>query len=162
MMPLETYGCADLDVELAHWVAVVHGVECRHFVDTHWRHLEYPRNFVHDADAAEAVLALSEVEERHDGGLLVLGGVARHNLFDELLILRREFERDLGVVLGRVAMLQTVSVVERCSVRNKVTYDIERAALIPRGARDAESPPLSPLELPRGAWGNSACEGYQS
>lgn len=105
---LPTYRCADLDVELAHGVAVVHGVEGCHFVDTHWRHLEYPGHLVHDADAAESVLALAQVEQRHDGRLLVLRGVAGDNLLDELLILRREFEGDLGVVLGRVAMLQTV------------------------------------------------------
>jgi hypothetical protein len=67
-----TYGCADLDVELAHRIPVVHGVEGCDLVHAHGRHLQYAANFVHDADACEAVLALSEVEERHDGGLLVL------------------------------------------------------------------------------------------
>ena len=113
-------------MELAHGVAVVHGIERRHFVDTHWWHLEYPRNLVHDADAAESVLALSEVEERHDGGLLVLGGVTGDDFLDELLILRREFEGNLGIVLGRVAVLQKTQlapshlVCERCGCGQKV------------------------------------------
>lgn len=103
---LPTYGCADLDVELAHGVPVVHGVESSNLVYTHWRHLQYPRHLVHDADAAESVLALSEVEERHDGGLFVLRGVPGEDLLDKLLILGSEFEGNLEVVLGRVAMLQ--------------------------------------------------------
>jgi hypothetical protein len=70
-----THSCADLDVELAHGVPVVHGVESRNFVYTHGWHLQYPRNFIHNADAAESMLALSQVEKRHYGGLLVLRGV---------------------------------------------------------------------------------------
>jgi hypothetical protein len=52
------------------------------------------------------VLALSEIEERHDGGLLVLRGVAGDDLFDELLILRGELEGNFDVVFGGVAMLR--------------------------------------------------------
>lgn len=136
--------CANLDVVLAHGIPVIHCVESGNFVYTHGRHLEYPCNLVHDADAAESVLALTKVEERHDGCFLVLRGVPRDDFLDELLILRREFEGNLGIVLGRVAV------------------DVERAALIPRGARDAEGPPLSPLERSRSAWDNSAGKGYQS
>ena len=101
-----THSCADLDVELAHWVPVVHGVESRNFVHTHWRHFQYPRNLIHHADAAESVLALSQVEERHYGGLLVLRGVSGDNLLDEFLILWRELEGNFEVILGRVAVLQ--------------------------------------------------------
>ena len=86
-------------------VPVVHGVEGRNLVYTHWWHLQYPRHLVHDTDAAEAVLALSEVEERHDGGLLVLRGVPGDDLLDEFLILGCEFEGDFEVVFGGVAML---------------------------------------------------------
>jgi hypothetical protein len=92
-------------VVFADRVPVVHGVEGRDLVYTHWWHLQYPRNLVHDTDAAESVLALSEVEERHNGGLLVLRGVPGDDLLDELLILGCEFERNLEVIFGGVAML---------------------------------------------------------
>lgn len=101
-----TYGCAALNVEFAHRVAVVHGVESGNLVDSHGRHLQEPRNLVHDADAGEAVLPLAEIEQRHDGGLLVLAGVAGQDFLDELLILGVELEGDVEVVLGRVAVLQ--------------------------------------------------------
>jgi hypothetical protein len=52
------------------------------------------------------MLALSEVEKRHYGGLFVLRGVPGNDFLDKFLILRRELEGDLEVVLGRVAMLQ--------------------------------------------------------
>jgi hypothetical protein len=81
-------------VVFANWCPVVHGVECRDLVHTHGWHLEEARNLVHDTDAAETVLALTEVEQRHNGGLLVLRGVAGDNLLDELLILLRELERN--------------------------------------------------------------------
>jgi hypothetical protein len=69
---VSTYRCADLDVELARGVPVVHGVERGDLVYTHGWHLQYPCNLIHDADTGEAMLALAEVEQRHDGGFLVL------------------------------------------------------------------------------------------
>jgi hypothetical protein len=107
-----SYRCADLDVELAHGSPVVHGVESRNFVHTHGRHLQYPCNLVHDADAGEAVLALAEIKKRHDGGLLVLRGVSGDDLLDELLVLGSELEGDRGVVLRRIAVLQAVLAVQ--------------------------------------------------
>ena len=100
-----TYRCADLDVEFANWVPVVHGIEGGDLIHTHRRHFEYPCYFVHDADACEAVLALAKVEQRHNGGLLILRGVPGDDLLDKLLILRGEFERDRRVVLGCITML---------------------------------------------------------
>ena len=100
-----TYRCAALNVEFAHRVAVVHGVESSDLVDSHGRHLEESRNLVHDTDAGETVLPLSEVEQRHDGGLLVLAGVAGQHFLDELLILSVELEGDVEVVFGCVAVL---------------------------------------------------------
>lgn len=91
---------------LAHGIPVVHGVECRNLVYTHGRHLQYPRYLIHNTDAAEAVLALSEVEKRHDGGLFVLRGVSGNDFLDEFLILRIEFEGNFEVVFRSVAMLQ--------------------------------------------------------
>lgn len=95
-------------MEPAHGVAVVHGVESGDLVDSHGRHLQDARDLVHDADAGEAVLSLSEVEEGHDGGLLVLAGVAGQDFLDELLILAVELEGDVEVVVGRVAVLRGV------------------------------------------------------
>jgi hypothetical protein len=51
------------------------------------------------------VLALPEVEDRHDGGLLVLRGVFLEDLGDDGLILSVELEGDIGVVVGCVAVL---------------------------------------------------------
>jgi hypothetical protein len=56
------------------------------------------------------VLSLSEVEEWHDRGLLVLRGVSGQNLLDELLVGLVELERDIGVILGRIAMLSRLSI----------------------------------------------------
>jgi len=100
-----THRCAHLDVEPAHGIPVVHCVEGGDLVDTHGRHLQKPGYLIHDADAAEAVLALTEVEQRHYCGLLVLGGISGQDLFDELLILRCELEGDAGVVDRGIAML---------------------------------------------------------
>ena len=139
---------------------VVHGVERRDLVHTHGGHLEEARDLVHDADAAEAVLALAEVEERHDGGLLVLRGVPRDNLLDELLILRGELERDRRVVLGRVAVLGAPSAAQlHVCRRRRATHHLQGVAA--RGGCDAESPPLGPLELAQGAGPAAIHEGYQ-
>jgi hypothetical protein len=92
-------------VELAHRCPVVHGVEGGDLVDAHRRHVEEARHLVHDADAGEAVLALAQVEQRHDGGLLVLRRVALEDLGDDGLVLLGELEGNLGVVVGGVAVL---------------------------------------------------------
>jgi hypothetical protein len=114
---VSTYRCADLHVELARGIPVVHGVKGGDLVDTHGRHLQYPRYLIHDADAREAMLALSEVEERHHGGLLVLRRVPRDNLLDELLVLRRELEGDFGIVLRRIAVLYVMSAIAIATLR---------------------------------------------
>lgn len=100
-----TYRCADLDKELAHGGSVVHGVKGRNLVDAHRGHLEHAGDLVHDADAGEAVLALAEVEQGHDGALLVLGGVSLEDLGNDGLILLVELEGDFGVVVGGVSVL---------------------------------------------------------
>lgn len=99
-----------MNVEAADWFAVVHGVKSRDFVNTHWWHLEQARDFVHHADAGEAVLSLAEIEERHDGGLFVLRRVAGEDLFDELLILGVELEWDTEVVFWAITVLVMSSV----------------------------------------------------
>ena len=92
-------------MELAHRVAVVHGVESGNLVDTHGGHFQSASNLVHDADAAETVLALAEVEQGHDGSLLVLRRVSAEDFLNELFILGVECEGDVEVVLWCVAVL---------------------------------------------------------
>lgn len=101
----KTYSSASLNVELANRGAVVHGVERGDLIDAHGGHLKQTGHLVHDADAAEAVLALAEIEQGHDGGLLVLRRVALDDLLNDLFIFGRELEGDVGVVVGGVAML---------------------------------------------------------
>jgi hypothetical protein len=96
----KTHCGADLDKVLADRLAVVHGVEGRDFVNAHRGDLEHAGNLVHDADASVAVLALAEVEQGHDGGLLVLGRVALEDLIGEGEVLLGELERE-GRVVGR-------------------------------------------------------------
>ena len=89
-------------------LAVVHGVECGDLVDAHGGHLEQASDLVHDADAGEAVLSLTEVEEGHDGRLFVLWGVSGEDFLHELLVHGVEFEWNVEVVLRRVAVLSLV------------------------------------------------------
>jgi hypothetical protein len=86
-------------------IPIVHGVKCGHFVHPHGWHLQHSCNLVHDADTGEAMLSLSEVQQGHDGGLLVLAWVATEHFFDELLILLVELEGNREVVVGGIAML---------------------------------------------------------
>lgn len=104
-----TYSGADLQVVLSNGIAVVHSVERGDLVHAHGRHLQDPRDLVHDAETREASLALSEIEQRHHGGLLVLWWVAGEDLLDERIVLLAELEGDAGVVLGGVAVLHVPS-----------------------------------------------------
>jgi hypothetical protein len=99
------YGSADLHKVLANRVAVVHGVEGRDLVNTHWGHLEHASDFVHDTDAGEAVLALTEVKQGHDSSLLVLGRIALEDLVGEFEVLLGKLEREARVVVDLVAVL---------------------------------------------------------
>jgi hypothetical protein len=100
-----SYRRAKLNKELPNRVAVIHCVKSSNLVDAHRGHLEQAGDLVHDTDAGEAVLALAQVQQGHDGGLFVLRRVAGDNLFDELVVLFGELEGDRGVVLGGVAVL---------------------------------------------------------
>lgn len=106
-----TYCCADLHEVLANRLAVVHGVEGRNFIDTHWGHLEHASDLVHDANASEAMLALTKIKQRHDGGLLVLGRVALEDLIGECEVLLGKLERESRVVVRGVAVLFEVIIV---------------------------------------------------
>ena len=101
----DTDRSATLYVEASHRCTVVHGVECGDLVDSHGRHFQDARHFVHDADAGEAMLSLPEVEQRHHCRFLVLARVSAQDLLDELLICSVELERDIEVVFGGVAVL---------------------------------------------------------
>lgn len=104
-----TYSCASLDKELADGRTVVHGVERGNLVDTHGRHLQQAGDLVHDANASVAVLALAQIKQGHDGGLFVLRRVTLENLGNDGLVVLVEFERDVGVVFGRVAVLRMLA-----------------------------------------------------
>lgn len=104
-----SYRCAKLNKVLANRLTVVHGVEGCDFVDTHGGHLQETGDLVHDADAGVAVLALTNVQDRHDSGLLVLGGIALEDLIDELEVLLGELERNIRVVIAFVAVLDKVN-----------------------------------------------------
>lgn len=100
-----SYRCAKLDEEFADRFAVVHCVEGCDFVDAHRGHLEEASDLIHNADAGETMLTLTEVQEGHDSSLLVLRGVTGEDLFDELVVLLGELEGEGGIVLGGVAVL---------------------------------------------------------
>ena len=53
------------------------------------------------------MLALAEVQDWHDSGLFVLRRITLKDLGNDRLVLRRKLERDRGVVVGRVAVLET-------------------------------------------------------
>lgn len=99
------YRGTNLNVKAPHWIAIVHGVESRNLVHAHRWHLQSARNLIHDANAGEAVLALTEVKQRHHGGFLVLRRVALEDLGDEFFIGGVEFEGDGGIINGGVSML---------------------------------------------------------
>ena len=105
MLISSAYSSANLNEVLANRLAVVHGVEGRDLVNTHWGHLEHASDFVHDTDAGEAMLALAEVKQGHDSSLLVLGRVALEDLIGEFEVLLRKLEREGRVVVGLVAVL---------------------------------------------------------
>jgi hypothetical protein len=64
------------------------------------------------------VLPLSEIQERHDCRLFVLGRVALENLLNELVVLLSEVERNAGIVIRCISVLvetPSVSDMRRCS-----------------------------------------------
>ena len=141
-MVAETYSSASLNVELANGRAVVHGVERGDLVHTHGGHLEQTGHLVHDADAAKAVLTLTEIEQGHDGRLLVLRRVALDDLLDDLFVVGRELEGEVGVVVGGVTMLYVIVECQQAqkdseSLKELTTYHHEGVARPPR--RDGEA-----------------------
>lgn len=75
---------------------VKHSVKGRHFVHSHGRHFQELRHVVHNTNARPSlVLPLAQVEERNDGGFLVLWGVSRDNFFRPFGVLRVKGECNL-------------------------------------------------------------------
>lgn len=93
-----------------HRIAVVHGVERGHLIHPHRRHLQQPRDLIHDAYTREAVLPLAQVEKRHHGRFLVLRGVALEDFGDEFLVDGIELEGDFRVVLWGISVLKSTLV----------------------------------------------------
>jgi hypothetical protein len=79
----QAYRSANLHEEFPYGVPIVHGVECGNLVDAHGWDLEDIRYFIHDTDARVSMLPLAEIEQGHDGRLLVLRGVSLEDLIDE-------------------------------------------------------------------------------
>lgn len=92
-------------MKLSNRLTVVHGVESSNLVDAHWWHFQPACNFVHDADAGEAVLALAEIEEGHYCSFFVLGRVSFEDLSDELFVGSIEFEWYGCIVDRSISML---------------------------------------------------------
>lgn len=81
------------------------------------------------------MLTLSEIQQRHDRGLLVLAWVSAQDLLNEPLVLCIEFEGNRGIVLGGVAVLDVCERVLPVARRGgRWTYDIE--VVTPYSRRD--------------------------
>ena len=61
-------------------------------------HLQNLCNVVHHTDRGPAaVLSLTKVQERNDGGLFVLGRIVRNDLFDFFHVVLGELERNVRI-----------------------------------------------------------------
>lgn len=76
------------------------------------------------------MLALSQVENRHNGSFFVLWWIALEDLFDELIVLFCELEGDVGIVFWRVSVLIGLVSSYICSRSNaRTTWRASLAAL---------------------------------
>ena len=66
------------------------------------------------------MLPLAEIKQRHDGCFLVLWGISLQYFVDEAVVLLGEFERDRGIVVVGIAMLNSPSETERCARSREV------------------------------------------
>ena len=83
-------------------------------------------------------LSLSEIEERHNGRLLVVLGIALQDLVDLLVILGGEIEGRIDIVVGRIIMLRMVPIDPRRSYLLRATHVAETH----RGLLDQVAPRL--------------------
>ncbi len=89
-----SYGMRDLALQQkkAH-TPIEHSVKRRNLIHTHRRHLQQLRHIVHHADTRPSlVLSLPEIEQRDDGGFLVLRWVLCDDFFRAFEVLGGEFE----------------------------------------------------------------------
>lgn len=101
-------GGAHLNVVFARGLAHEHRVEGGHLVDAHVRQLQDLGHLVHGGNGQPAVLALGQVQERDHGATLVSLRIDAKYGLHALLVLRRELERNVRVVLRGVAMHEQV------------------------------------------------------
>jgi hypothetical protein len=99
------------------YLPVEHGIECCDFIYTHRRNFDNSCNLIHDRDGSEAILSLAEIKKRHDGSLLVLRRIALHNLFNSLLVVLVEFERNAGIIFRSVAVLKFLKFIMKRNVK---------------------------------------------
>jgi hypothetical protein len=85
--------------------SIIHSIEGSNLINTHWWHLQHPSNLVHNADACEPMLSLSNIKQWHYCGLLVLWWVSGEDLLNELLILCGELKGYRGIIVVGVAVL---------------------------------------------------------
>jgi len=118
----------------AHRLAVVHCVESGYFVHAHWRHFQQSGDLIHDTNACPSVvLALSEIEKRHDCSFFILTGVSREDFLDESLVCFTEFEWDRRVVVGSVAVLRCIYELDASRQPPYRLHTTMIAALVVRG-----------------------------
>ena len=84
---------------------IIHAIERSNFIRSHGWHIQQAGHLVHNADTRESMLALSQIQNRHDSRFFVLGRVAGEDFLDEFLICGVELEGDGGVVVGGVSVL---------------------------------------------------------
>ena len=89
----------------SHWVPIVHGIECCHFIDSHGWHLQNPSHLVHDTYACETMLPLAKIEKGHDGCLFILRRIAFQYFGDEFVVDFVELKRYRWIVTGGVSVL---------------------------------------------------------
>lgn len=122
-------GDAGLDEELSHLLPTpldcphhvlrsVHGIECGHFVHLGGGHLKDFSHLVHGSKGQVVAglrstpvrgtydLSLGKIKERHHRRLLIVLGVSLHNLVHSSIIIGREIEGGIDIVLGAVVVLE--------------------------------------------------------
>mmetsp|Transcript_4517 Transcript_4517/g.9338 ORF Transcript_4517/g.9338 Transcript_4517/m.9338 type:complete len:244 (+) Transcript_4517:559-1290(+) len=98
--PHHARGCTTyLDVVLTDLIPVVHCVESGHLIHTHGSHTRDLSNLVHGADRQPLILVLGKPKKGHDGRLLTSLRVLCNNLLHSLVVLGREIERCVGVII---------------------------------------------------------------